>query len=147
MRVRTASTALALAVGVAPVVAGCGSATTPAASRTSPTRTAVSVPAGDNGNLIHPVGAISALSGFKCAADASGRWSASGVVSNASSMPAKYLLNITVIEKKVDTVLGGVQKQFTVAARHRVAIKSSNFYTSKKSNLQCLPRLVRGASK
>lgn len=147
MSTRATSTAIAIAVVVVPLLAACGSAAAPHATRTSPTHTAAAVPAGDNGNLIHPVGAISALSGFKCTADGTGRWSASGVVSNTAPLSSRYVLDITVIEKKVDTVVGSVHKQFTVKGGHRVEIKAPNFYTSRKSNLECLPRLVRGTSK
>lgn len=139
--------ATAMALALSPLLVGCGSSSgthpsgkgTDAAKRTS-------IPAGNNGHLKNPVGAISELSGFSCTKDAAGSWSASGVVSNRSTSSTGYILQVTVIEKKVDTVVGNVQKQFTVAAGHRVQIKAPNFYKSRKANLQCAPRLVKGGS-
>lgn len=146
----TASTRHSVAVILTGIVAlsatACGStpAAAPTTSKSTKPAAHSTIPAGDNGKLVHPVGAISDLSKFACKADGSGSWSANGVITNATKKTQQFILDITVINK-ADTVVGSVRRQFPVAAGHRVNAHASDFYRSKAPGLRCLPRLVSGS--
>ena len=128
-------------------LAGCGSSASHPAAKASPTVHSAhsTIPAGNNGKLVHPAGAIADLSGFKCQPNASGSWTASGVVTNTSTRTQQYILDFSVINK-ADTVVGTVRRQFPVAAGHRVSAHAEDFFRSTVHGLRCLPRLVSGTS-
>ncbi|MCW2755541.1 MAG: hypothetical protein JWQ32_2952 [Marmoricola sp.] len=100
------------------------------------------VPSGDNGDLQNPVGDIRALSGFTCKPVADGSWSAAGTLTNAAGARGTYLVTVSIIKTKGNTVVAQASRTITLAKGATKHFAVNRVYKNSGKGLSCAPRVV-----
>jgi hypothetical protein len=126
-------------------VSACSSsgkeATKPVTSAGSPSAGAT-IPSGDNGALKDPVGDIKALSGFTCKPVADGSWSADGTLTNTTGDKGTYLVTVSIIKTKGNTVLAQVSRIITLEKGAKTHFAVERVYKKDGKGVSCAPRVV-----
>lgn len=83
-------------------------------------------------------GAITSLKGAACKADAQGRWSLSGKVTNPAKNAQTYKVTASVVRNKGYAVVGSKVVTVKVPAGQTRSIAAANFATKVDKNLRCV---------
>jgi hypothetical protein len=89
-------------------------------------------------------GARGALSGFVCKADAQGRWSARGTLTNSGSAEDTFALRISVAGKS-SRVLAQATREVTVPGKGSVAVTIDEIGKASGKDLTCVVHVTRPA--
>lgn len=99
---------------------------------------------GDTGDLDKPKGAIDALSGFDCEADADGVWSATGTLTNTTTTASRYLVSVSIIKSKTSEVLGKAEKTLRLDAGDHGKFEFTKLHNRAGRGMLCVPRVISG---